>query len=508
MTRLPRQQQVPIVIRGVNLVALALLGFLLIPTAVVRLEQLIVVLPALLLLICAYWVFQNNPIVSAIYFALSLSLVLWIVICENIVLVDNALGSHITGQLELGMRLKSFAKNNLKHQNQFRQECCGDPLSYNYKPGSVYRLIYDCPQCNQPYETNVDQTGYLNGQYGLIDNGRPVDIFMAGDSVLQGYGTLSIVKFLNELLPARVWNLSSTRYGPRQKAHALMTYALPRLPKWIIIEFYSGNDVNDAVIDESCEGTGTYHCLFNLPERKRRLLAHPIFGPMVDASKDIPPIFERYTEDNFTLAVTQYLISNIKGAIKANMWNSPPIPDAPRQGDDGQARKRFAVVEVSYPGGNADFEVRREKKIEWIKEGMQLTYRRYDLLAGEIDKMQQPPGMILLYNPSAYEIYRDSVVDRDEKTDRVSQFQRQALSDYAGKHGWTFLDLTAALAEEVTRSGVWLYGEYDRTHWSTQGTVAVASVLGRELVKLIGRPNTTPLHAASAKHQVIEVGGR
>jgi hypothetical protein len=228
----------------------------------------------------------------------------------------------------------------------------------------------------------------------------------------------------------------------------------------------------------------------------------------VDASKDIPPIFERYTEDNFTLAVTQYLISNIKGAIKANMWNSSPIPHAPRQGDDGQGRKRFAVAEVSYPGGNADFEVRREKKIEWMKEGMQLTYRRYDLLAGEIDKMQQPPGVILLYNPSAYEIYRDSVVDRDEETDRVSQFQRQALSDYAGKHGWTFLDLTAALAEEVTRSGVWLYGEYDRTHWSTQGTVAVASVLGRELVKLIGRPNTTPVRAASAKHQVIEVGSR
>jgi len=489
---LSQQKHVPALIRVLNFIGLALFGIVLVPAAVVRLEQLIVVLPVLVSLIGIYWVFQANPTISSLYLSLSLSLVGWVLICENIISIDNTLGTHVTGNLELGMRLKRLAKNTLKNQNQFRKQCCGDPLSYNYRPGSAYRLTYDCSQCNDPHETTVDSTGYLNRATAQVDSGRPIDIFVAGDSVLQGYGTTSIVELLNDLMPFRIWNLSSTRYGPRQRVHALMTYALPQHPKVIIIDFYSHNDLSDAVMDEVCEETGTYHCLFNVPERKRRLLMNPTFGPMVDASRDILPLFGRLTEESFTLAVTQYIVSNIKGALKMQQAAVAAAADAKRHVEDEYGKTWRVAQDVSRPGGNTDFEVRQEKRSEWMREATQLALRRYDLLAFEIRKMQQPPSVIFLYNPSAYEIYRGVVVYPDENADRASQFQRLALSEYTAKNGWRYLDLTGPLAEEVTRTGVWIYGQNDTTHWSKQGTAVVATVLARELMKMMSGDERTP----------------
>ena len=481
------ERRIPFVIQGINVGGLVLLGLLLVPAAVVRLDQLLVVLPVFVLLIAVYWVFRNNTTASALYFTLSITLGLWIILCENIVFIDNLLGSHITGELSLGIRLQDFAKTHLKDQTQFRQGCCGDPLSFNYKPGSLYKRTYDCPQCNERYEVVVDATGYLNRPQELADNGRHIDMFIAGDSVLQGYGTPSIVESLNRLLPARIWNLSITRYGPRQKVNALITYALPRHPQWIIVEFYAGNDINDTIIDESCEGSGNFYCLFNPSERRRRVLGHPVFSSMVDTSKDTVGVFEDYSENSFTLAVTTYLLSNIKGRVKEAVSPSRgrTIIDADAKGKnpDKAGKARLSASDITVPGF-ADFNVSQVRKFDWLKEGMRLTYRRYDRLAEEIGKMEHPPIVILLYNPSAYEIYRDVKVGRDGEADRVSDFQRQALKEYAEKTDWRLLDLTESLNAEVERSGVWVYGESDTIHWSAQGGDLVASVLARELAPL------------------------
>ena len=117
---------------------------------------------------------------------------------------------------------------------------------------------------------------------------------------------------------------------------------------------------------------------------------------------------------------------------------------------------------------------------------MRLTFKRYDSFTAELAKMQQPPTVILLYNPTAYEIYRDVLVDRDREMDRVSEFLKRALSDYAAKNRWMFVDLTASLTDEVTRSGAWIFGNHDTKDWSPQGTRIVAPVLARELSKVLG----------------------
>jgi len=478
----------PVFIRTLNVVGLLLLVCLLVPTTVVRPEQLMIVVPVLVVVVGIYWKYQDSPTITRLFFSLTLSLVLWIVLCENIVYVDNLLGSHVTADLNLGMQLQDYAKRNLKNQNQYRQNCCGDPLSFHYKPGTLYKRTYDCPQCSEPYEVVVDGTGYLNrGQD--FDNGKNINMFVAGDSVLQGYGTPSIVEFLNRLLPLRIWNLSVTRYGPRQKVNALLTYALPQHPQWIIIEFYAGNDINDSVINESCIGARSYYCVFNPSERHRRVMQHPLFSSMVDNSKISRGVFDDYVERDFTLAVTAHLVSNFKGTVVKALNRTQTSTAVAGEGKgtnlNSEQETRLPLKKITFPG-YADFNLYRERELDWLRAGMQLTHNQYDRLAKDMGRMDDPPAVILMYNPSAYEIYRDVMVDRDEQADSISEFQRKELNDYAIKNGWIFLDLTPSLNAEIAQSGVWLYGKSDTIHWSARGGEVVASVLARELKKLPG----------------------
>ena len=493
----PRQPQVPLIIRSLNFAALGLLALILVPAFVIHPYQLFFVLPILALLMGLCWSFQENASISALYFGLSLCVVLYIFICENVVAVDNVIGTEITRNLRLGMRLQAYAKANLKRQGFHREGCCGDPLSYHYQPGTPYKLTYDCIQCTAPYETIVDSTGYLNRDHELINNPRGIDMFVAGDSTLQGYGVPSVVEFLNDLLPITIWNLSNTRYGPRQKVSALITYALPRHPKWIILEFLSENDISETITDEVCVDSGSFVCLFNSSERNRRVLAHPVFSLKVDRDQNPRGMFEDITDNSFTLSVTRFLVEYEKAAIKRWILKPSIGVEASQVQGNGTETHRFSVSDVPHPG-SGDYKVLQSKRFEWVNEGMPLVFRHYDRLAVEMAKVQQPPVVILLYNPSAYEIYRDVRVDRDPETDRVSEFQRRALSNYAAKNGWMFVDLTASLSDEVARRDVWIYGNYDRGHWSPQGTRVVAPVIARELSKAL-RLEDRPAHPSAAE---------
>ncbi len=79
---------------------------------------------------------------------------------------------------------------------------------------------------------------------------------------------------------------------------------------------YSGNDVSDAIEYEMCERLNDFRCVFNLVERHRKLSMHPLYGPMVVQSQDTFAKLSRYSEDNFTLAVTQYLANDLKNKIR------------------------------------------------------------------------------------------------------------------------------------------------------------------------------------------------
>ena len=42
------------------------------------------------------------------------------------------------------------------------------------------------------------------------------------------------------------------RLRSQAEVNAAMTYALPKKPRWLILEFFSGNDVTDAMGSQVC----------------------------------------------------------------------------------------------------------------------------------------------------------------------------------------------------------------------------------------------------------------
>jgi hypothetical protein len=474
--------KVPFIIHVFNLFVLLALSVILLLTTVVRPYQFVVLTP-LIVSIILYFKFRTNQKILALSFGLSISLALWIILCENIVTIDKLFGTRITRRLSLGQKLYDFVHIILKDESKHHfQQCCNDPLSYSFKPGSESRLIYDCDICGNPYQVVADEIGYLNQQQGLFNSSDQIDLFLAGDSVTQGYGVPSVLEFVREQIHVKMWNLSIMGYGPRQKINALITHALQKHPKWLIVEFFSGNDIPDSIDDEIRDSSHSFQRRLSAAHARRQLLASPIYGSLLDTSGTIFEQFGYYCENNFTLAVTRYLIDNAKLLIKS-LFSTRKYQGSSLT-ESSKISYNFKDFAVTYPA-NPSFQIRPGKLAEWTRAGLKVTHKHYERLITELATSNPRPKVILLYNPSSYEIYRDILLDRRLESDRAAEIQLQLQRDFAEKYGWVFLDLTDPLRRELKKNKVWLYGRYDGTHWSLEGTAFVAAVLTEELRKVI-----------------------
>jgi hypothetical protein len=468
------------VMHVLNLTGLFLLNIVILISAVITPRHFVIPLTILVISIL-YWAFRKNPNVVASCFGLSLATAFWIIICENIVTVDNVLGTSVTRNLTLGSELSAYADVNLRSETGRKHfhQCCNDPLSFNLKPGSTHRHTYDCPTCNDPYETIIDETGYLNRQLGLFARSSQIGIFVSGGSVMQGWGMPSVLELLRERVPIKMWNLSIAGYGARQKVNALITYALPKQPKWLILEFYSGSDPSDAIKNELCEAAKDFRCGDNDAALTRMASAHPVYGALTAESNRIE-LFDGYAENSFTLAVTRYFIHAAKDMIRNTMitgtYEASSEPETNNTGPIGLPQGNPGAVSV---------DIRPGKLPDWVRAGMTVVHRDYDRLVAAVAEVETPPTIVLLYNPTGYEIYRDIFFDRNPQYDEISELQLQGQRYFAGNHNWKFLDLTEPLRHEVKDSKIWIFSRHDGTHWSHEGTAVVASVLTSELSELL-----------------------
>jgi hypothetical protein len=419
--------------------------------------------------------------VVAAFFGLSLGLLGWILICEHIVTVDNIFGSRFSQRLTLGLRLQSFVADTLHTPDRIHLEpCCNDPLTWHYRPGSTYRKTFDCETCGRADEIVADETGFLNRQLGLMQNHEQIDLFLAGDSVMQGFGVPSVLEGVRTQIPLSMWNLSLAGYTARQKVNALITYALPKHPKWLIVEFYAGNDLPEEIRNEACDGLRDFRCQYNNPTVRRQLSHHPVYRTIFQPPTDVFARFAEVATENLTLATTHYLVDTLKVALKERLMASGDRPSTTGDAAHGLYHSNLLIP----PGGL--LEVRESQWLLYLKTGMQAITKQYERLGAHLESVAPKPTVILLYNPTPYEVYRGIWTDPSAKADQASAFQRNALREFANAHSWYYVDLTEPLRQEVQAQQVWLYGEYDRSHWSLQGTAIVASVLSRELLKVIG----------------------
>src|SRR5262245_3182659 len=100
------------------------------------------------------------------------------------------------------------------------------------------------------------------------------------------------MEFLRERIHITMRNRSIGGYATRQKINALITYALSKHPKWLIVEFYSGNDVPDVMVEEACERVNDIRCsTFGL---QRAFMADPEYRTMLDVRPNSFAILDSY----------------------------------------------------------------------------------------------------------------------------------------------------------------------------------------------------------------------
>jgi hypothetical protein len=464
---------------GFNVVALVALAAIVTAAGVVRIYQLVILLPVLVIIVVSYWRLRTHPTAVACCLGVSFALLGWIFLCENIVRIDNALGTQVLRKLILGPRLMAYAAEHISGAKVF-QECCNDSLTYNLKPGSIYRETYDCNECNPRYEVVVDETGYLNRQGGLLKNNDRIDLFLAGDSVMQGIGVPGVLEFVKDEIPVTMWNISMAGYGPRQKVNAAMAYALPKKPRWLIVEFFSGNDVTDAIESEVCCGNGNFRSVMNKLRIRRRLSSNPVFASMVSVSMERFELFDDYVEESLTLAMSRYSIDRLKSLLR------PTLVPTDYSTEYSAVPSKAQPLVVSVPA-TTDYYLKPGQRLQWAQAGMIETHKQYRRLVARIAELETKPVVILLYDPAGYEIYRDILVDRQPEYDQVCEFQIEAQRAFAEANGWRFIDLTSPLRTKLDKNTFWIYGRHDSTHWSHQGTAFVAKAMAEELRKVMAQ---------------------
>jgi hypothetical protein len=382
----------------------------------------------------------------------------------------------------------------MAQRDHYLEPCCDDPLSWHYRPGSTYRHTFDCETCNSPYEVVVDETGYVNQPAGLMASGDQIDMFVAGDSVLQGLGVPSVMEFLRDQFPVTLWNLSLAGYGPRQKISALIAYALPKHPKWLVVEFYPNNDVADTIVADVCEGIQDFRYCYWTIEPAHRIMRHPLYSTMAGRANNIFEILKYYAAQNFTLATTRYIIATLKttlNALKGTLKRRLTI-GIDRSVPRSEGKDHLEPPKIKFVDWVKHTRPQRGKLLDWAIASMPLVYGNYERLAAKVAEMENKPQVILLYHPTPYELYHDILTDRNADYDRIADFLKSSQRAFAEKHGWVFLDLTAPLRHELQANKIWLYGRYDPTHWSHEGTTLVASVLKAELLKVIDGGDVSP----------------
>ncbi len=417
--------------------------------------------------------FWRNERMLLVLVSLLLSTLGFGVAAENLLSLEQIFGFRISNKLELSPRLIEWATARSAYRTNTWQQFGNDPMFYRRQPGSLYRERYDYRNVGMEYQAVVDSVGYRNDDRDLYTREPAIEMFIAGDSVMEGVGTPGVIEEIKSTLPFRVYSLSIGSYSPRQKVEALKIFGLPKRPKWLVVEFYAGNDASEIIEDEACAKLKRdYRCRFDFTliasglsndEKYQSLGAFGDFDRLMGRVREV-------RSDSLTLAVGTGVARKFRRLVNERTGHQKMVRL------DGEA--------ITFPGFT-HFQIYPERHLDWITRGLDLTLQVYD---GLLEATRNTGArVVILYNPTSYEIYREVLRarDTDATSDAISRYQRESLRDYARGRELGFCDLTVEFRRLVANGSRGIFGDYDGTHWSHTGRRLAAKIIYTCLAELV-----------------------
>ncbi|MBW8000502.1 MAG: hypothetical protein FVQ80_00575 [Planctomycetes bacterium] len=420
--------------------------------------------------------FRKNANINLLMFSINISFGMVFLCLYNILSIERLFNFQINNRLKTDCALRRKLNDKVLKRRETYVSYGSDRLFYRRKPGSMHYSSRQITGTDRTvdYNVKVDETGYLNLNRGFYDDNKKIDIFVAGDSVLQGAAMPSVFsKFKNNL---SIWNLSTGSYSPRQKVTALLNFALNKHPKWLVLEFYSGNDNSEIIENNACKNNKQkFICLFCTGEIAKLLCQEESHIESDCCDKiNMLTFRQKVVKKYLLLAVLRYywdiwkpvsMTNNDMSTIEV-IANKACGPCSMISDDKG-----MNYVSPSY----AHFAIDPNERMAWVKKGMDITLREYDRLR---EKISADTKVLLLYNPCGYEIYHDIIPpDKiDSITDEISIYQRATLKKYSQKHGFMFYDLTEDFQERVNNIGYEnIFSDF--IHWNELGTEIAFEIL-------------------------------
>ncbi len=183
---------------------------------------------------------------------------------------------------------------------------------------------------------------------------------------------------------------------------------------------------------------------------------------------------KRLRTKSLTLAVTFFFWNRI-----GELFNNQLVNDV-----DIAQPKPSIKHRVGFPSWS-HFTISSDKHEEWILMGLRETIKNYRQLIDSLNNINSPPKVVILYNPSSYEIYRGILCEINSDADRSSLIQLNVLKKFADENQIVFINLIPGFREVVEEKKLWMFGEHDSVHWSPIGTKIAAEVILNKLNQVL-----------------------
>jgi hypothetical protein len=301
------------------------------------------------------------------------------------------------------------------------------------------------------------------------------DIVAVGDSFTRASGTaFPWPQRLAQATDLQVLNLGEVGAGPQQELAILRQHGLDKAPRWVILAYFEGNDLNDA-------GAYAQASPLILPRLGRYLLSRGQ-AIMRESPSDAggPAIAPRY---RYPITVT------LNGADVELAFLSYYVSWLALGRDDLGASRNYQVMQETTltmrdlcTAAGAHFLVvyvpsKEHVYLPFVRGAENLASVFADVPTLALDEARY---LQFTDQPATAELARQHLDD-----------QARLLGDFAAEHSILFLDLTAIFQAEAA-AGMELYLPFD-THWNQRGHDLAADTIAAYLENLsVGAARNEP----------------